>query len=320
LRAQRSAQGRLSTDRFFLFFQATPLLLQPRLFGCDLRGGCLTQAFQGSLLRFADGRQPRQFALQGGQPLTPLRFLRQFGVDLLQTPVKGGQVTLQRFTTVGSAFAVRLPDFQPQNTAQNFLTPGRWLLGKLIGFALQEKGDIDKSLVIEVQNLFNARLCFAHSPFGERAPHRFLLAPGALLNLELQHRRLATGQGADDAIDVALIGKGKSHFRRLRLQVDDRLIPLARLPKERPGHRIQQRGFACTIGARNTGEMESGEIHFCRLAIRKETREFEVNGYHASIVNRKLQIVNCKFFLPIPSTDVIIAACLLASPNRLVRA
>jgi hypothetical protein len=64
------------------------------------------------------------------------------------------------------------------------------------------------------------------------------------------------------------------------------------LSKESPCHRVQQRGFSGPIGTGDTGQVETGEIQFDRIAIREESRKSKVKGDHEIILPENIPFLN----------------------------
>ena len=75
------------------------------------------------------------------------------------------------------------------------------------------------------------------------------------------------GAGALDAVNIAFIGKIENDLRSFRLRVDQRVVALARLTKQRPGDGIQQGGFTGAIGAGDARQVETCKIQINRIAI-----------------------------------------------------
>ena len=106
-----------------------------------------------------------------------------------------------------------------------------------------------------------------------------------LQNLELKHCSFAARQAADDTIDIFLITERERHLRGFGLQVDQRIVPLARLPEECPRDGVQQRGFARSIRSRDAGQVEGGEVYFDRVTVGEKAREFQVDWDHETILS-----------------------------------
>ncbi len=123
--------------------------------------GYLAHGFQRFFLGLALPAQAVQVGLQGFQALLTRFFLSQLGVNFLQTPIQAGDLRLHLPAALKCPLAVCLPNFQPEDAAQDALAVTRPLLGELIGFALQEERGIDESLIIQAQGLLNAQFRFA---------------------------------------------------------------------------------------------------------------------------------------------------------------
>ncbi len=97
-------------------------------------------------------------------------FLGQFGLDLLHPRLDQVQAGFQAAAMFRRPLAVDLPRLQPEDVPQDLFAARGRLLGELVGLALQEEGNVDEGVVIEPQDLLDARLRLAVGMLGERPP------------------------------------------------------------------------------------------------------------------------------------------------------
>ncbi len=131
---------------------------------------------------------------------------------------------------------------------------------------MQEEGDIDERVVIQAKGLLDAGLSLPQGMLGQRPPRTGRVIP----HLELERSIFASLERADDPVYIGFILERKSHLGGVRLHIDNGFIPFSSLSEKRPRHCIEQGRFAGAVGAGDTGQVEAGEIHFDRVAIRKE--------------------------------------------------
>ncbi len=237
-----------------------------------LQGGFdLAHIEQQLLLTLAQAAQLFQLRLQLLQAAGALRFFAQLSQDLLQAAIQALDFFLYRLPSAGRLGAIVLPDIQPQDAAQDALALARALLGELVCLALQKEGGVDKGLVIQAQGILDTLFGLAQRVLGQRLPPALLqlrrveIAAGGVVrrtvllqDMELQHGRLLLDLAAQQAVNIAFIGKDQAHFGGAGLGVDQRIVALACNPEKRPGNGVQQGGLAGPIGAGNTGQVQPG--------------------------------------------------------------
>ncbi len=149
---------------------------------------------------------------------------------------------------MGRGLPIGLPDFQPKDIAQDLLAVTGPGCGELVRLALQEKRRIGEGVIIHSQGFHDFGVRITQGPLAERVP-LFLVAFPLGEDEELHRGSLAPRVGAHHPIAVALIIKIERHlgFLDLGVGVDHGFIGFARPSKQRPGDRVQQRGFTRAV-------------------------------------------------------------------------
>ena len=93
-------------------------------------------------------------------------FFGKFRIDIGDASIHADHFFFESAALPNRARFIGFPHFEAEDVAQDILAPARILLRKLIGFTLQEERGIDKGVIIEPQNLFNAGLRFTGRTLG----------------------------------------------------------------------------------------------------------------------------------------------------------
>ena len=180
-----------------------------------------------------------------------LSFFIKFNFNLLHAPIEGLDLSLHGAALLSCTLPVLLPDFQPQDAGENAFAVPWPLLGKLIGFALQEERSVDEGLVVKAQRFRDACFSIAQCTFCERLPAPGLPVESILRiiteDMEFQCGSFVAGFGAQNPEDITFVAEDEADFSQVLFGINQGIIALACLSKEGPGDCIQQRGFAGAI-------------------------------------------------------------------------
>ena len=113
---------------------------------------------------------------------------------------------------------------------------------------------------------------------GERSPETIVV------DLEFEIFLFAARHSALNAVGIIFVTKSVDHFGSFRLQVDERIIPFASLPKKHPGDGIEQRRFPRAVMPGNAGKVERLKIEFDGLAVGEKAGNFQRNWDHGEII------------------------------------
>ncbi len=165
---------------------------------------------------------------------------------------------------------------QPKDVGQYLLALVGRLDGELVGFALHQIGGVDEGVVVHAQELHNACFGVAHRRLGDGPP----LVVARRVDLKLQVALAAPLARATAHDPVAVGAQAELEINpHIRSRPDAQVIGgrSARLAPQRPGHRVQQRGLAVAVVARQAGQVQPIEIQRVGVSVAEEVvqREFE---------------------------------------------
>jgi hypothetical protein len=159
----------------------------------------------------------------------------------------------------------------------------RRLGGELVGAALGQQRGVDECVVIQPQQTVDAVLCAAHRAFRKAPPGFRRRVPG----LQLEQRE------GGFLLDAALADHQVTRPGHLKLQRHPGLAQVLmdqvvgrgrpRLAPQRPGDRIQQRGFPRAVFAGDAGDMDALQVQGIRIAVGEEVVQLEFDGNHGSV-------------------------------------
>jgi len=180
---------------------------------------------------------------------------------------------------------VQVIAIQAEDIGQNLLALGRGLDRERIGAALQQERGVGESVVLHAQRADDQGLPLVDAALVEQLPVLAALVPDVQVQVGLAAAPLAAL--APDAVTLRAQAELQVHPHLGLAQRDEFVIAARAGPApERPGHRVQQRGLAVAVVARETGEVNAGEIEALFLAIAHEVVEFEFMGNHDSVSAR----------------------------------
>ena len=202
----------------------------------------------------------------------------QLGLDLLQAQLDHLDLVLNSPQPFLGPLLVGRPAIEPENVTQHTLTLSRRFDRELVGPSLTEKGRVDKSLIVEAEEMLNPGLRSPDTALGERVP-----AP-IVLHLEVE-QGAATLSGlapAQDAIRLLPQLERKLDRHLVLAQMDQLVVPFGPRPTpQRPRDSVQQRRLACAVFASQTRDADAGKVQR-RLAIAHKVRERKCARNHVS--------------------------------------